>query len=95
MATQLKLPAIIPGRRQPPLETLLTDGFCILPDLMPVSDVEALGDELAPHFNATPFCTGGFDLLPGNHAIGRLARQMETSDASRPFYRGPDYWRAA
>lgn len=26
------------------------------------------------------------DLLPGNHAIGSLARQMETSDAARPFY---------
>jgi hypothetical protein len=25
------------------------------------------------------------DLLPGNHAIGRLARQIETSDAARPF----------
>ena len=26
------------------------------------------------------------DLLPGNHAIGKLARQMETSDAARPFW---------
>ena len=26
------------------------------------------------------------DVLPGNQAIGRLARQMETSDAARPFY---------
>ena len=35
------------------------------------------------------------DLLPGNHAIGKLARQMETSDAARPFYRGSDHWRVA
>lgn len=27
----------------------------------------------------------GFDLLPRNHAIGKLARQMETSDAARPI----------
>lgn len=60
MATQLKLPAINPGLCPPPLEKLLTDGFCVLPDLMPVRDVTALSDELAPHFNATPFCTGGF-----------------------------------
>lgn len=35
------------------------------------------------------------DLLPRNHAIGKLARQMETSDAARPIYRGSDHWRAA
>ena len=35
------------------------------------------------------------DLLPWNHAIVRLARQMETSDAARPFYRGSDHWGAA
>jgi len=35
------------------------------------------------------------DVLPGNHAIGKLARQMETSDAARPFYRGSDHRRAA
>ncbi|TCP64459.1 hypothetical protein, partial [Sphingomonas sp. PP-CE-1G-424] len=35
------------------------------------------------------------DLLPRLHAIGKLARQMETSDAARPIYRGSDHWRAA
>lgn len=35
------------------------------------------------------------DVLPRNHAIGKLARQMETSDAARPIYRGSDHWRAA
>ncbi len=35
------------------------------------------------------------DVLPGNHAIGKLACQMETSDAARPFYRGSDHRRAA
>ena len=37
----------------------------------------------------------GPDLLPRIHAIGKLARQMETSDAARPIYRGSDHWRAA
>ncbi|MFT3976157.1 MAG: hypothetical protein QM688_03445 [Sphingomonas bacterium] len=35
------------------------------------------------------------DLLPRIHAIGKLARQMETSDAAKPIYRGSDHWRAA
>ena len=35
------------------------------------------------------------DLLPENHAIVNLARQMETSDAAKPIYRIADYWRAA
>lgn len=35
------------------------------------------------------------DLPPGNHAIDKLTRQMETSDAARPIYRGSDQWRAA
>lgn len=34
------------------------------------------------------------DVLPRNHAIGKVARQMETSDAARPIYRGSDHWRA-
>jgi hypothetical protein len=32
------------------------------------------------------------DLLPRNHTIGKLARQMETSDAAKPIYRGSDHW---
>lgn len=35
------------------------------------------------------------DVLPRIHAIGKLARQMETSDAARPIYRGSDHRRAA
>ena len=31
------------------------------------------------------------DVLPRNHAIGKLARQTETSDAARPIYRGSDH----
>jgi hypothetical protein len=35
------------------------------------------------------------DVLLRNHAIGKLARQMETSDAARPICRGSDHWGAA
>ncbi|WP_206757249.1 hypothetical protein, partial [Sphingomonas sp. CFBP 13720] len=38
-----------------------------------------------------PFCVlhianGCTDVLPRIHAIGKLARQMKTSDAARPIY---------
>lgn len=36
-----------------------------------------------------------YDVLPRIHAIGKLARQMETSDAARPIYRGSDHWGVA
>src|SRR3546814_4774433 len=32
----------------------------LVPNLMPVSDVALLAADLAPHFDATPFCEGGF-----------------------------------
>ena len=41
-------------------QKLLRDGFCVLPNLAPVSDIAALADDLAPCFEATPFCEGGF-----------------------------------
>lgn len=39
---------------------LLSDGFCVIPDLVPKSDVEALDTALAADFAATPFCEGNF-----------------------------------
>ncbi len=48
-----------------------------------------------PHGEHGPEAEVEADLLPRNHAIGKLARQMETSDAARPFYRGSDHSRAA
>lgn len=35
------------------------------------------------------------DVLPRNHAIGTLARQLETRDAAKPICRGSDHWGAA
>ena len=50
---------------------LRRDGYCIIPDAAPVLDVAALGADLAPAFEATPFCRGGFY---GEHTkrFGRL-----------------------
>jgi hypothetical protein len=37
----------------------------------------------------------GGDLLPRSHAIGKLARELETGNSARSIYRGSDHWRAA
>ena len=39
---------------------LCRHGFCLIPDLLPREDVEALDRELAEDFAATPFCEGKF-----------------------------------
>ena len=41
-------------------ERLLADGFCVIPNLLPRQTLDALDDDLALHFEATPFCRGGF-----------------------------------
>ena len=41
-------------------DRLARDGYCIIPDAMPVEAVAALREDLAPTFDATPFCEGGF-----------------------------------
>lgn len=42
------------------LATLLSQGFCIVPEVLPASRIEALDADLASRFAATPFGTGGF-----------------------------------
>src|SRR3546814_7764992 len=39
---------------------LLADGYCIVEDVLSPDTVSALETELAPRFEATPFCEGGF-----------------------------------
>ncbi|HEX8223746.1 MAG TPA: phytanoyl-CoA dioxygenase family protein [Allosphingosinicella sp.] len=41
-------------------ERLLVDGYCVVPDLLPVEEVAALDAELAADFEETPFCEGRF-----------------------------------
>lgn len=39
---------------------LLADGYCVIPDLMPRTEIEALDRDLEEDFERTPFCEGGF-----------------------------------
>lgn len=39
---------------------LLRDGYCVIPDLLPRSTIEALDADLRQDFDETPFCRGGF-----------------------------------
>ena len=41
-------------------ERLLADGYCVIPNLLPVGDIEALDGNLSEDFERTPFCKGGF-----------------------------------
>jgi hypothetical protein len=41
-------------------ERLLQDGWCVVRDLLPGATAEGLAADLAPRFEATPFCEGGF-----------------------------------
>jgi N-acyl-L-homoserine lactone synthetase len=41
-------------------ERLRLDGYCIVPDAMPLETIGALNDDLDGRFAATPFCEGGF-----------------------------------
>lgn len=41
-------------------DALSADGYCVIPDALPVSEVTALDDVLEPVFAATPFCRGDF-----------------------------------
>ena len=41
-------------------ERLLADGYCVIPDLLPADEIEALDRDLADDFAETPFCEGGF-----------------------------------
>lgn len=41
-------------------ERLLTEGYCVIPNLLPASQILALDEELQADFEETPFCAGGF-----------------------------------
>jgi hypothetical protein len=40
--------------------SLLKDGYCIIPDAASRAQIHALDEDLAEHFEQTPFCQGGF-----------------------------------
>ena len=41
-------------------ETLLAQGYCVIPNLLPRETVADLDRDLAGDFAATPFCRGGW-----------------------------------
>lgn len=63
-------------------DTLLAEGFCVVPNLMPVRDVGLLAADLAPHFEATPFCEGGF--WCSHQAVRESAQAIPTCAGVHP-----------
>lgn len=41
-------------------EQLIANGYCVIPNLLPVGDIERLDGDLASDFERTPFCRGSF-----------------------------------
>lgn len=59
-------------------DQLLSDGYCVIPDLLPAGRIETLDRDLAADFAETPFCQGGFY---GEHTkrFGRLLLRSTVS----------------
>ena len=64
---------------------LLADGYCIIPDAIPVESVEALNGDLDSRFAGTPFCEGGF-YGPRTKRFGSL---LKRSAVAADFIRHP------
>jgi hypothetical protein len=72
-------------RVAPAVARLHADGFCILPDLLPRSEVEALDAALAADFAETPFCEGRFY----GERTQRFGRVLTRSPLSVPLITHP------
>ncbi len=70
--------ATSPGTADDWTARLDREGYCIIPDLLPQSEVLALDSALVPHFAATPFCRGGF-YGEGTKRFGRLLSRAPQS----------------
>lgn len=66
-------------------DTLVREGYCIVPDAVPETLARRLDADLAPAFEATPFCEGGF-YGSRTKRFGRLLARSELADA---FVRHP------
>jgi N-acyl-L-homoserine lactone synthetase len=53
-------PAVFPDIAAISVQRLAADGFCVIPNAIPLELVEALNADLDARFSATPFCEGGF-----------------------------------
>ena len=66
-------------------EYLKADGYCVIPDAIPLGAVAALNDDLEARFIATPFCEGGF-YGPRTKRFGSL---LKRSAAAADFVQHP------
>jgi ectoine hydroxylase-related dioxygenase (phytanoyl-CoA dioxygenase family) len=64
---------------------LARDGYCIISDAIPESEVRRLDEELRPSFEATPFCEGGFY----GERTKRFGRLLARSPLARRFVAHP------
>ncbi|KUO56527.1 MAG: phytanoyl-CoA dioxygenase [Sphingomonadales bacterium BRH_c3] len=60
-------------------QRLLRDGYCIIPGLLPVSDIAELESELDGQFEQTPFCDGDFYGYRTKR-LGRLLRRSQIAE---------------
>ena len=54
------VPAVLPDLAAAAAQRLSAEGFCVIPDAIPLELVEGLNADLDARFAATPFCEGGF-----------------------------------
>jgi len=64
---------------------LLTSGYCVIRGLLPPGDLAALDNDLAPDFEATPFCEGRFY----GERTKRFGRLLARSAHAAPLVRHP------
>jgi hypothetical protein len=76
---------IAEDRVAPAVARLRADGFCILSDLLPRTEVEALDAALAEDFAETPFCEGRFY----GERTQRFGRVLTRSPLSVPLVTHP------
>jgi ectoine hydroxylase-related dioxygenase (phytanoyl-CoA dioxygenase family) len=55
-----QVPNAKPAGYEAALDLLMTQGWCVIPDALPRETIEALDADLAPIYEATPFCEGDF-----------------------------------
>lgn len=64
---------------------LARNGYCIIPDAVPLQNVQHLAADLQPAFETTPFCQGGFY----GSRTKRFGRLLSRSPHAEAFVRHP------
>jgi N-acyl-L-homoserine lactone synthetase len=79
------MPATLPDLAATAVQRLSAEGFCVIPDAIPLELVEGLNADLDARFAATPFCEGGF-YGPRTKRFGSL---LKRSAAAAEFVQHP------